>query len=328
MTSKKTRRNFILSSIAVASGIAGAKAIEQQDGEIAAAPNNKAAATVKMPERLLGNTGVKVPIFGLGGAGQTPLSQPGREREAAVQIERAIELGISYFDTAAEYGPSEENLGKVLPPYRDRLFLASKTSARDRDGAWRDLEQSLKRLKTDRLDLWQLHHVSFQTELDQIFSDKGAIKAIEEAKEQKIIRLAGITGHHEPAIIVAGLERYPFDTTLICLNAAEKHHPRSFVTTALPVAKAKNIGVIAMKVPAYGQLFKNGVLDGMHQAMGYTLSLPGVHCCVIAADSVKQLEENFKVAQAFQPLNQTEMAALEKRTAAAWQENTFFRQWT
>ena len=83
-----------------------------------------------------------------------------------------------------------------------------------------------------------------------------------------------------------------------------------------------------MKVPAYGKLFQNGVLDGMHQAMGYTLSLPGVHCCVIAADSVKQLEENFQVAQAFQPLNQTEMAALEKRTAAAWQKNTFFRQWT
>src|SRR4028119_1861174 len=218
MTSKKTRRNFILSSIAVASGIAGAKAIEQQDGEVAAAPNNKAAATVIMPERLLGNTGVKVPIFGLGGAGKTPLSQPGREREAVVQIERAIELGISYFDTAADYGPSEENLGKVLPAYRSRVFLATKTAARDRDGAWRDLERSLKRLKTDRLDLWQLHHVSFKEELDQIFSAKGAIKAIEEAKEQKIIRFSGITGHHEPAIITAGLERYPFDTTLISLK--------------------------------------------------------------------------------------------------------------
>ena len=328
MTGKKTRRNFILSSIAVASGIAAANAIDQQDREIAVAPNQQAATTVKMPERLLGKTGVKVPIFGLGGAGQTPLSQQGREAEAAAQIERAIELGIRYFDTAAGYGPSEENLGKVLPKYRSRLFLATKTAARDRDGAWRDLERSLKRLKTDRLDLWQLHHVSFQNELDQIFSAKGAIKAIEEAKQQKIIRFSGITGHHEPAIIVAGLQRYPFDTTLISLNAAEKHHPRSFVTSALPVAKAKNIGVIAMKVPAYGKLFQNGVLDGMHQAMGYTLSLSGVHCCVIAADSVKQLEENLKVAQAFKPMNQAEMAAIEKRTATAWQENTFFRQWT
>ncbi|MEG3849721.1 aldo/keto reductase [Microcoleus sp. herbarium19] len=328
MTGKKTRRNFILSSIAVASGIAGANAIDRHDGEIAAAPNNRTAATVKMPERLLGKTGVKVPIFGLGGAGQTPLSQQGREAEAAAQIERAIELGIRYFDTAADYGPSEANLGKVLPKYRSRLFLATKTAARDRDGAWRDLERSLKRLKTDRLDLWQLHHVSFKAELDQIFSAKGAIKAIEEAKQQKIIRFSGITGHHEPAIIAAGLQRYPFDTTLISLNAAEKHHPRSFVTAALPVAKAKNTGVIAMKVPAYGKLFQNGVLDGMHQAMGYTLSLPGVHCCVIAADNLKQLEENFKAARSFKPLSQAQMAAIEKRTAAAWQENTFFRQWT
>ena len=328
MTGKKTRRNFILSSIAVASGIAGANAIDLHDGEIAAAPNNRAAATVKMPERLLGKTGVKVPIFGLGGAGQTPLSQQGREAEAAAQIERAIELGIRYFDTAADYGPSEANLGKVLPKYRSRLFLATKTAARDRDGAWRDLERSLKRLKTDRLDLWQLHHVSFQAELDQIFSAKGAIKAIEEAKQQKIIRFSGITGHHEPAIIAAGLQRYPFDTTLICLNAAEKHHPRSFLANALPIAKAKNTGVIAMKVPAYGKLFQNGVLDGMHQAMGYTLSLPGVHCCVIAADNVKQLEENFKAALAFKPLSRAQMAEIEKRTAAAWQENTFFRQWT
>jgi aryl-alcohol dehydrogenase-like predicted oxidoreductase len=83
-----------------------------------------------------------------------------------------------------------------------------------------------------------------------------------------------------------------------------------------------------MKVPAYGKLFQNGILDGMHQAMGYTLSLPGVHCCVIAADNVKQLEENWKVALAFKQLNPTEMAAIEKRTAVAWQENTFFRQWT
>lgn len=328
MISKKNRRNFLLNSLAVVGGIVGAKSLKQQSQEMLKIPNDLVAIAGKMPERQLGKTNVKLPIFGLGGAGQTPLSQPGRETEAVAQIERAIELGIRYFDTAADYGASEENLGKVLQNYRSRVFLATKTAARDRDGAWRDLEQSLKRLKTDRLDLWQLHHVSFAAELDQIFSSKGAIKAIEEAKQQKIIRFCGITGHHEPAIIAQGLQRYPFDTTLISLNAAEKHHPRSFIANALPVAKAKNIGVIAMKVPAYGKLFQNGILDGMHQAMGYTLSLPGVHCCVIAADSVKQLEENWKVALAFKQLNPTEMAAIEKRTATVWQENTFFRQWT
>lgn len=324
MARRKTRRYFLASSIAAAGGIAGISTLKQQQSKVVASPET----TTTMPERILGKTGVNLPIFGLGGAGQTPLSHEGREAEAVALIERAIELGIRYFDTAAEYGPSEDYLGKVLPTYRSHIFLASKTHVRDRDGAWRLLERSLKRLKTDRLDLWQLHHVSLKAELEQIFSANGAIAALEEAKQQKIVRFVGITGHHEPDIITEGLQRYPFDTTLICLNAAEKHHPRSFVTNVLPVAREKNVGVIAMKVPAYGQLFKNKLLDGMHQAMGYTLSLPGVHCCVIAAESVQQLEENVKVAQAFKPLNAEEMAAIEQRTIVAWQDNTFFRQWT
>lgn len=335
MTRPQTRRNFLLTGMAVAGGIIGSAALHKQQSETAltatetpAIAAEKTSTPQTMPERILGKTGISVPIFGLGGAGQTPLSQEGRAAEAVAQLERAIELGIRYFDTAAEYGPSEEHLGQVLPAYRSQIFLASKTHARDRDGAWQHLERSLKRLKTDHLELWQLHHVSFQEELDQIFSNQGAIKALEEAKEQKIVRFSGITGHHEPDIIAEGLRRYPFDTTLICLNAAEKHHPRSFVNQVLPVAKAKNVGVIAMKVPAYGRLFKNGVLDGMHQAMGYVLSLPGVHCCIIAAESIQQLEENVKVAQAFKPLNATEMAGLEKRTASVWQDSTFFRQWT
>ncbi|WP_367142177.1 hypothetical protein [Moorena sp. SIO1F2] len=94
------------------------------------------------------------------------------------------------------------------------------------------------------------------------------------------------------------------------------------------MAREKNVGVVAMKVPAYGKLFKNGVLDGMEQAMGYVLSLEGVHCCIIAAESVKQLESNFKVAQAFQSLSSEQMTAIETRTASAWQDNTFFRRWT
>jgi aryl-alcohol dehydrogenase-like predicted oxidoreductase len=119
-----------------------------------------------MPERELGQTGIKVPILGLGGAGQTPLSWQNSESAAVSLIERALALGIRYFDTAASYGPSEDYLGKVLPAHRQRIFLASKTDARDRDSAWRELERSLKRLKTDYLDLWQLHHVSFTEELD------------------------------------------------------------------------------------------------------------------------------------------------------------------
>jgi aryl-alcohol dehydrogenase-like predicted oxidoreductase len=332
MNRKTTRRTFLTTSVAVAGGIIGGAALTQNltsaSKDQPSVTTNQPPSTTAMPERELGNTGVRVPIFGLGGAGQTPLSWENRERDAVAIIQRALELGIRYFDTASSYGPSEDYLGKVLPSHREKVFLASKTAERDRDGAWRELERSLKRLNTDYLDLWQLHHVSFKEELDKIFSKDGAAKALEEAKAQKLIRFAGISGHHEPDIIAEGLRRYPFDTTLICINAADKHHPRPFIPTVLPVARQKGVGVIAMKVPAYGRLFKPGVLDGMHQAMGYTLSQPGVHCCVIAAETVAQLESNVEVARAFQPLNEASLAQIEQRTAASWQDNTFFRAWT
>jgi len=332
MNRKTTRRTFLTRSVAVAGGIIGGAALTQNltsaSKDQPSVTTNQPLNTIAMPERELGNTGVRVPIFGLGGAGQTPLSWENRERDAVAIIQRALELGIRYFDTASSYGPSEDYLGKVLPSHREKVFLASKTAERDRDGAWKELERSLKRLNTDYLDLWQLHHVSFEQELDKIFSKDGAAKALEEAKAQKLIRFAGISGHHEPDIIAEGLRRYPFDTTLICINAADKHHPRPFIPTVLPVARQKGVGVIAMKVPAYGRLFKPGVLDGMHQAMGYTLSQPGVHCCIIAAETVAQLESNVEVARAFQPLNEASLAQIEQRTAASWQDNTFFRAWT
>lgn len=327
---RKTRRNFLLSSLAAMGGVIGCAsgkrplAQQQSNYQAVALPDSNAT----MPERVLGKTGLSLPILGLGGAGRTPLSKPGREADAIALVERALELGIRYFDTAASYGPSEEFLGQVLPAYRQEIVLASKTGARDRDGAWRDLERSLKRLKTDSLEIWQLHHVSFEEELDTIFSDRGAIKAIEEAKEQKIIRFSGITGHHEPRVIAAGLERYPFDMALVSINAADAHHPRPFAPTVLPVAQKNNVGIIAMKVPAYGKLFRTGALSGMSEAMGYTLSLPGVHGCIIAAEHPAQLEENVKVARAFQPLSETEQAAIVDKVAAHWEENTFFRQWT
>ncbi|MDY7019747.1 MAG: aldo/keto reductase [Cyanobacteriota bacterium] len=328
MTGKTTRRKFLMTGAAVAGGIVGSTALHQHQSQNIAYSAVQVPTTATMPERVLGKTGVTLPIFGLGGAGQTPLSKTGRKAEAIAQIEAALKLGIRYFDTAASYGPSEEHMGSILPAYRSKIFLASKTARRDRDGAWRELERSLKRLNTDYLDSWQLHHVSFPETLDEIFGSNGAIKAMEEAREQGIIKYTGITGHHEPDVIAEGLRRYPFDTTLVSINAADVHHPRPFSKTVLPVAKEKNVGVIAMKVPAYGRLIRSGVLDGMNQAMGYVMSLSGVHCCIIAAENVAQLESNFKVAQAFKPLNAEEMAAIEKRTAGAWQENSFFRAWT
>ncbi len=323
MNNKTTRRTFMLGSIAAAT-VASTKTLTQQRDNL----QSKIPIPQSMPERVLGKTNISLPIFGLGGAGQTPLSKKGKEKKAIAIVERALALGVRYYDTAADYGPSEKYLGKILPDYRREIFLNSKTAARDRDGAWRDLERSLKRLNTDYLDSWQLHHVSFQSELEEIFGQDGAIKALEQAKDQKIVKFLGITGHHEPDVIAAGLQRYPFDTTLVSLNAADVHHPRPFAPTVLPVAKTKNVGVIAMKVPAYGRLFKSGILDNMQQAMGYTLSLSGVHCCIIAAENPEQLESNVRVAQAFQPLNETEMKAIEQLTANAGEDGAFFRKWS
>lgn len=324
MTRKLTRRVFLMTSAMTIGGFSGSSALRQPSR----ASNQVNSPANPLPERILGNTGIHVPLLGLGGAGQTPLSWNHAEREAIAIIERALQLGIRYFDTAASYGPSEDYLGKVLPSHRAQILLASKTAVRDRDGAWRELEQSLSRLKTDYLDVWKLHHVSFQEELATIFGPQGAVRALEEAKQQKIIRYTGISGHHEPSVIAEGLQRYPFDVTLVALNAADKHHPRPFAPTVLPVARKNNVGVIAMKVPAYGRLFSSKALDGMHQAMGYTLSLPGVHSCVIAAETVAQLEHNVSVAKAFRPLSEQEMSTIEQRTATAWKENTFFRAWT
>ncbi len=319
---KTGRRNLLIGALAATGAVLSGKLVQSEKVD------SQPPSTQFMPRTILGKTGVEVPIFGLGGAGKTPLSYEGKERESIELIETAFESGIRYFDTASSYGPSEGYLGKVLPRYREQVFLASKTAFRDRDGAWRDLERSLKRLNTDYLDLWQFHHVSFNDELDRIFASDGAVKALQEAQEQKIVKFSGITGHHEPDVIVEGLNRYPFDTTLIAVNAADIHHPRPFSTKVLPVAKRLNVGVIGMKIPAYGRIFKPGVLQDMSQAMGYVLSLDRVHCCIIAAESVEQLKSNVEVAKAFQPLSASELREIERLTASAWEDNTFFRQWT
>lgn len=329
MSDQTNRRNFILGSVAAATAI-GYKAIAQKSESIASESIAASQIPSLMPERILGKTNLSVPILGLGGSGKTPISQIGQDKEAIALIQRALELGIRYFDTAQMYGQgtSEAQFGQVLPPYRAQIYLNSKTDARDYDTAWRHLEQSLKLLQTDYLDCWQMHKVSFMEELDQIFGNNGAIKAVEEAKAQGLIKFSGITGHHEPDVIAEALRRYDFDTTLISLNAADVHHPRPFSTTVLPVAQAKNVGVIAMKVPAYGRLFQPNLLSGMEQAMGYSLSLPGVHCCVIAAENPTQLESNVKVAQNYQALTKAEMQNIEQLTVNAGDDGLFFRRWT
>lgn len=285
-----------------------------------------------LPTRLLGQTGVKIPIFGLGGASsKTPLSRGPRGRAVAI-IERALDLGVTYFDTAVSYGNgrSESALGEVAKTRRGAMFLASKTGARTYDGAMRDLETSLTRLQTDHLDLWQMHHVSLaDRDTAPAFASNGALKALERAKDQKIVRFGGVSGHHRSDVLVDWLQRFEFDTLLLALNAADVHHTDSLIQNVIPIATKQKIGVVAMKIPAYGALLNPAAGVSIRDALGYSMSLPGVACGIIACDSIEMLEENVAAAAEIKSvLAPPQMRELEAKTASYASNAWFYRSWT
>jgi uncharacterized protein len=316
-----TRREF------VKAGAVGAAAL-------AVGVGGSEAAT-PMPERPLGKTGYKVRIFSLGG--QATLETAGMHDEAIAIINRAIDLGVNYIDTAAAYGRdravqnrweangiSQTYIGEVMKTRRKEVFLASKTDDRTRDGSLRLLEQSLKLLNTDHLDLWQLHNVQRDDQIEQIFGKDGAIEAMQRARDQKMVRFLGITGHFDPAVLMKGIERFPFDTILMALNPADKHH-LPFASTILAAANKRNMGVIGMKIPARDRLFKPDGITTIKGPMTYVLSLP-VSTVIIGCKSVQQLEENVQVAKGFSPMPAAEMAKLEQVTSTIVPDALWFRK--
>jgi hypothetical protein len=287
-------------------------------------PQVASAAPQAMATRPLGKTGHQVRLFSLGG--QATLEQPNRLDESVAIINRAIDLGVNYIDTAAAYGRgiSQTYIGEVMATRRNDVFLASKTHNRTRDGSKLLLEDSLKRLQTDHLDLWQLHNITRTEQLDQIFAKDGAIEAMLEARDQKIVRFLGITGHYDPAVLMDGLRRFPFDTILMALNAADLHHT-PFQDSVLPLANEMGIGVIAMKIPARGRLFREGGVTAMRDAMHYVLTLP-VSTVIVGCDTVAQLEENVRLAREFAPLPAAEMRRIEALTAPYAADAAFFKK--
>ncbi len=276
-----------------------------------------------IPTRPFGKTGHQATLFSLGGEGI--LRTYGRHREAVPVIERALELGVNYCDTAPAYSNSQDYYGAVFkndPAQREKIFLASKTHDRTREGSLRLLEDSLERLHTDRLDLWQLHDLRDRDDLDQIFSKGGALEAVEEAKQQGLIRFAGITGHHDPAILKEAAERYRFDAVMMALNAADVHL-HSFVRELLPFVNQKGMAVIGMKVYSRGRILEPGLLSAK-EAFDYVLSLP-VSNVILGCDDIRQVEENVALAKAFQPLSDTVMRGLEARTAKLVQPLTYYK---
>ncbi len=306
-----TRRDF------VAAGAAGAAALAlRQPGTLRPDP--------PMPERPLGRTGHRVRLFSLGG--QATLERPGRHDDAVAIINRAIDLGVNYIDTAAAYGRgiSQVYIGDVMRTRRAEVFLATKTHDRTRDGSMRLLDDSLHKLQTDHLDLWQLHNITSRSDLDRIFGKDGALEAMHRARDQKVVRFLGITGHYDPDLLIEGLRRFAFDTVLMALNAADSHH-LPFTKELLPLANAKRMGVIAMKIPARGRLFRAGGITTMRDAMRYTLTHP-VSTVIVGCDTLAQLEENVVIAKSFEPLSPSEMTRLEGLTAGYHAEAAFFKR--
>lgn len=295
-----------------------------------------------MPMRNLGRTGYRVGLFSLGC--QAAIEVDGNARLSADILHRALDLGINYFDTARAYGKgiSETHLGPVIRERRAEVFLATKTGKRDRDGALKELDVSLKLLQTDHIDTWQLHNVQRREEVDRIFAADGAIHAFEQARAEGRVRFLGITGHFDPDVLLEAVKRYNFDTILMAVNAADRHY-LSFIEHLLPACLERNMGIIGMKVATRGRLLsswkpepldqqpermrtaKAGTLT-MRESFSYNSTLP-LSTNIIGVDSIAQLEDNVRGAAAFTPLSDAQMRALEKRTLPIVRQALYFRRW-
>lgn len=316
------RREF-LKSLAVAC------AAGSQVPNLSAADTASAQSNLKLPHRALGKTGVMVSALALGGVIGMQLP-PSADHDPAAIANTALDLGITYFDTSPDYnnGQSETNYGEVMARRRTEVFLATKTNERSCDGTLRSIEQSLKRLRTDHVDLLQIHGVSAKDDPAAWAKPDGVLTALHKLRDQKVIRFIGLTGHDSAAKLKEAVEMHEFDTLLTTLNPVSRRLP--FREDLLPTANRKRLGVIAMKVMGGG----NGclvtgnplqkVLRPYHDQtpnqvnapllLRYTLSLP-ISVAVVGVASVDQLKSNIAVVREATPMALTERQDLERLMA-------------
>lgn len=276
-------------------------------------PAAAAAATKTKPgdieRRVFGKTGEKLSIIGQAG-GRFPLIS---FDDAVAVTRRAYELGLNYFDNAHSYwnGRSEEVYGAALKDVRKKVFLTSKSTQRKATAANAELELTLKRLKTDYVDLWQIHSVSELSDVETIFGPGGAIEAFEAAKRAGRCRFIGFTGHRDPYVHLEMLKRYDkYDTILMPLHMADPSY-LSFEKLVLPEAVKRGLGIQGMKSTANSKLLQN---FSFSDCLRYTLSLP-IHCLAVGCTSVGQIEDDVRVVSGFQRFDEAKMASL--RAAAA-----------
>jgi aryl-alcohol dehydrogenase-like predicted oxidoreductase len=274
-----------------------------------------------IPKRALGKTGVEVTILGLGGEGI--LRTYGHEREAGDLIRRAVDLGINYFESARAYSGSESYYGRSLRERRKKIFLTSKSHARSKRGARLHLEETLRNMKTDHLDLWQVHDVRTEEEMEEIFGPQGALEAFVEARDKGLVRFIGVTGHHDPLITKRCLERFEFDTVLIPVNPAEPAY-KSYLTEVIPPAKKKGMGIVGMKVYFRGFAGRLPWFKTMEPFFRFALSQP-IATAVVGCDDIEQLEENVRFAGSFSPLTEKENRELIGNVSSYARELMYYK---
>jgi len=256
-----------------------------------------------METRPFGSTGESFPILSFGG--QRIVDEHNCTEDEAIEIvNTAIDRGIRYFDVAWIYskGQAETRMGKVVKHRRSEMWIATKTWDATRDGARRQLEQSLERLQTDHVNEWRLHNVWDYARLDAFTGKGGALEAAVQARDEGLVRNISISCHTDPQILIEALRRFPFDSALIALSALD-HFMLSFAEEFLPVANAGGVATIAMKVLGLGSLTHE-----VERSLRYAFSLP-VSTVIVGMETMAQLEQNLAIAEAFTPMTDAERLA-------------------
>jgi uncharacterized protein len=271
----------------------------------------------KIPRKPFGRTKERLSIIGIGGYS---LGDAPSQKEAIAIVHEAIDAGVNFFDNAWEYhdGRSEEWMGQALKGRRDKVFLMTKvcTHGRDKTVGLRQLDESLKRLQTDHLDLWQVHECVYDNDPERHFAKGGVIEALDEAKKAGKVRYVGFTGHKHPAIHLKMLSYdYPFDSVQMPLNAFDASY-RSFQKQVLPEVNKRGMAALGMKsLGGNGQPIVQGVAT-VEEALRYAMSL-AVATTISGIDSLAVLRQNLAVARGFKPMTATEMETLSRRCARA-----------
>ena len=275
-----------------------------------------AQMSASVPKRPLGRTGLEVSCMGLGGYHLGTIQD---QQMVDRVVNEAIDSGINFFDNAWEYhdGRSEEVVGQALAGKRDRVIVMTKvcTHGRKKDVAMQQLEQSLRRLKTDHIDVWQIHEVVYWNDPDLIFAPGGAAEALMDAKKQGKVRFVGFTGHKDPRIHLKVLShKFPFDTVQMPLNCFDATY-RSFEQQVLPELNRQGIAPLGMKsFGGSGEMLRKGAVTPV-EALGYAMSLP-VAVTISGVDTLEVLHQNLGVACGFKPLEGPAMQGLRERCRA------------